>query len=295
MFEYAFTMKIIQNGKNDKSISMCTYEMIEAMFCEFGYYLSGFRKDQKKKHAYYSARAFITLQLLYVMRWEQLACALCDVEIPDKTFGAIGFENDHIWENVKEDQEEGTKEFLLCLNKGDACLNRSVIKIIMEFAKTHLVCADCHNWRVQVSKGWSYELPSSCIRTYSEDFRSFSQIINLRNGESVQELQKEIFRNLPKLSCEDITSKVAQLHGFNVRDVIYVGRDEWNAKPNYLIGRMFMNILKRMTGGCFLCSKNATLSLLYHCYQRSQSLSISLFFSKLSPSNSYTNPTNQPA
>ncbi len=69
----------------------------------------------------------------------------------------------------------------------------------------------------------------------------------------------EISGNLPKLSYEDFAMKVAQLRGFDLRGVIFVGRNEWIAKPDGQKGpiwRMFMNILKRMTGRCFRCGKN---------------------------------------
>ena len=265
MFEYAYSMKIVQNGQNEESSNMCTYETIENAFRDrFGYHLSDFRTDQRKMYSGLSARQFITLQLIYVMRWEQRACALCDVEIVDKTFGAIGFDSDHIWENEKEDHEEGTKSFELYISKSgkkghSSCLVRCVTEIIREFGKTHLVCGDCHNRRGNCSKKWrdSYELPSLCFGTYSEDFRSFSQVIESRDGERVRDLQQEIFGKLPKLTYENITSKV-ELLGFDLRDVLFVGSDEWNAnhsKRNNPIRRMFLNILKRMTGGCFRCDK----------------------------------------
>ncbi len=44
------------------------------------------------------------------------------------------------------------------------------------------------------------------------------------------------------------------------RNQVSTPTKEWNGNPdgdgrNRAIGRMFMNILKRMTGGCFLCEK----------------------------------------
>jgi hypothetical protein len=99
---------------------------------------------------------------LYIMRWEQRACALCDDEITNKIFGAIGFDSDHIFENEKDDDKEGSKFFEL--NSGGIYINRSIYEIIGEIAKTRLVCGDCHECRLSVSKQWrdKYKPPNTC-------------------------------------------------------------------------------------------------------------------------------------
>jgi hypothetical protein len=64
-------------------------------------------------------------------------------------------------------------------------------------------------------------------------------------------------KDVSKLSYREIGRILMEITQFYVKDVIFVGEDEWNEsgtkKRRHVMRLMILNTMKRMTGGCFLC------------------------------------------
>ncbi len=193
---------------------------------------------------------FLKRMMIYSFRNMQCACGKCGKRIVVVRYGAIGYESNHIFDDLAKDENERRKSFEV------SCTNFSidVCDLLFEVCKTDLECMFCHN---KLGTCLYEDLPGICEGTYNFSIKMCFEAQDSNECKKALACIQSLCENRSTHSFEHICTVFEIQTDFFYKDCFLFTEDCWDnatsSTRKVMLHRIYLIVEKRMTGGCLLC------------------------------------------
>eukprot|EP00984_Skeletonema_dohrnii_P012939 scaffold5303_cov97-Skeletonema_dohrnii-CCMP3373.AAC.1 len=195
---------------------------------------------------------FLKRMLLYTIRNEQGCCGKCGQTIEDVIYGAVGYESNH----VSDDNATSDEERIKCFNASITAFHGDPVDALFELCKTRLECWRCHNHYGACAYD---ELPDTCEKTYDFDLVPCFAAQQDDKCKKVLACIKELLLDVATLTFNNVCTTFENNTDFRYKDCFLFNKECWTCADkstrNILLRRVYLQVEKRMCGGCLQCGE----------------------------------------